>query len=51
MIKTIVKVRGSTNGISNKYSITLIIQLEITHKGGSNRIIIVNMITLVILFE
>jgi hypothetical protein len=36
MITTNVKVRGSTNGISNKYSVTLIIQLETTHKGGSN---------------
>ena len=39
MIKTDVKVRGSTNGISNKYSINFFIQLETTHKGGSNQII------------
>jgi len=36
----VVKVRGSTNGISNKYSInSFITQLETTHKEGSNQII------------
>jgi hypothetical protein len=38
--KTIVKVRGSTNDISNNYSINFFFtQLETTHKRGSNRII------------
>jgi len=40
MIKTVVKVRGSTNGIRSKYNINFFItQLETTHKGGSNRMI------------
>ena len=36
MIKTFVKIRGSTYGIRNKYFIT---QLETTHKEGSNQMI------------
>jgi hypothetical protein len=38
MIKKNVKVRGFTNGISNKYNINSFYYLT-THKGGSNRMI------------
>ena len=40
MIKTNVKVRGSTKGISNKYNInSFYYSTGTTHKGGSNRMI------------
>jgi len=40
MIKTVVKVRGSINGISNKYNkLFFFTQLETTHKEGSNKMI------------
>jgi len=39
MITTNVKVRGSTNGISNKYSINSYYSIENYTQGGSNQII------------
>jgi hypothetical protein len=40
MITTNVNVRGSTNGILNKYSIDSYYSIgNYTHKGGSNQII------------
>jgi len=40
MIKTVVKDRGSTNDISNKYNTnSFYYSTETTHKGGSNRTI------------
>jgi len=41
MIKTVVKVRGSTNGISNKYNINSFYYStgNHTHEEGSNKMI------------